>query len=171
MSETAVDRTGRALDLIPFIAKNPGWSVAELAVRFETTPSQIMKDLEMLFMCGLPGYSHLELIDLELDEDYVAVKNAQNLQRPRTFTYSEVVSLVLGLDLLIPQIPDELLRERAMNLQSRLRQHINEEEPSAWIVDSPAPPTENDLAISEAIKSGSAVSIEYRVLLVAIRSR
>ena len=88
MAETALERTGSALDLIPFISNNPGWSIAALAEKFDTTPSQIMKDLEMLFMCGLPGYSHLELIDLEIDEDYVSVRNAQNLGRPRQLSFA-----------------------------------------------------------------------------------
>jgi proteasome accessory factor C len=162
MSESAVERTGRALDLIPFIARNPGWSVAELAERFETSPSQIMKDLEMLFVCGLPGYSHLELIDLELDSDYVAVKNPQNLVKPRKFTFSEVVALILGFDALIPQIPDESLRNRATHLQSILRQHIYEQSPSALILDSPGPPSGIDLLMAETIESGGAVEIEYR---------
>ena len=59
MVETALERTSRALDLIPFVATNPGMTIEELAAKFESTPSQIFKDLEMLFMCGLPGYSHL----------------------------------------------------------------------------------------------------------------
>ena len=50
MAETALERTSRALDLIPFVAANPGLSIEELAIKFESTPSQIFKDLEMLFM-------------------------------------------------------------------------------------------------------------------------
>ena len=98
MSENAIDRTARALDLVPFISANPGWTIVDLAKKFSTSPEQIIKDLEMLFMCGLPGYSHSELIDLEIDLNYVAVRNPQNLDKPRRFTVTEVYALLLGLD-------------------------------------------------------------------------
>ena len=64
MAETALTRTARALDLVPFVIENPGISVEELAQEFQVTPTQMLADLSMIFMCGLPGYSTLEMIDL-----------------------------------------------------------------------------------------------------------
>ena len=162
MAETALERTERALDLIPFISTNPGWSIAALAEKFNTTPSQIMKDLEMLFMCGLPGYSHLELIDLEIDEDYVSVRNAQNLDRPRNFTYPEVVALLLGLDSVMNQIIEPQLLNRATQLRTRLSTFLGEQVSIATIVDERYEYSEFDLLIQNSMKSGCAVEIEYR---------
>ena len=59
MKETALDRVSRALNLIPFIAANPGLSILQIAERFDSTPAQISKDLTLLHMCGLPVYTHL----------------------------------------------------------------------------------------------------------------
>lgn len=162
MAESALDRTARALDLIPFISKNPGWSVTELAEKFETTPSQILKDLEMLFMCGLPGYTHLELIDLEIDEDYVAVKNAQNLEKPRNFSYSEVVALSLGLDSLMGQITESELIDRATRLKMKLGEFLGQEESIASVLSMESPFTDVDMVIAQSIKDGTAVEIDYR---------
>ena len=64
MSESALERTARALDLIPYLLEHQGASVAELAARFSVTELQITQDLTMLHMCGLPGYTPLELMDM-----------------------------------------------------------------------------------------------------------
>lgn len=120
MSESALDRVARALNLIPFISKNPGLSVLQIAERFNSTPTQISKDLTLLHMCGLPGYSHLELLDIDYeDPDYISVTEAQVLDQPRSLTQVEATTLVLGLQLLgeLSTNSDELsaitaLRER-----------------------------------------------------------
>jgi len=162
VAETALERTERALDLIPFISKNPGRSIAALAEKFDTTPSQIMKDLEMLFMCGLPGYSHLELIDLEIDEDYVAVRNAQNLGRPRQLSFAEVVALLLGLDSLMSQIIDPQLLDRAQKLRNRLSTFLGDRSAIAAVVNERFNFSDTDRLINASIGSGSALKIEYR---------
>ncbi len=116
-----VQRTERALNLIPFITNNPGLSIDEIAARFSAPAKEIFKDLEMLFMCGLPGYSHLELIDIELDDDYVAVRNPQNLDQPRKITSEEGISIILGLQILADLgVVSTESKERIELLQSRI---------------------------------------------------
>lgn len=97
MAETAIERIVRCLNLIPYIRKNPGISPDELARIFNTTPKIINKDLETLFMCGLPGYSHLELIDMSIEEDSVIVIEPQNLGTPPRFTKNEAISISVAL--------------------------------------------------------------------------
>jgi len=97
MADSAVTRTSRALDLIPFIVKHPGVSIAELAQAFSTTEYEISETLEIVFMCGLPGYTPLELIDLSKDDGFVSIIDPQNLNKPRNLQQLEAVSILLGL--------------------------------------------------------------------------
>jgi proteasome accessory factor C len=165
MSESAIERTSRALDLIPFVHQNPGFSIVELAEKFSTTPTQMFKDLEMLFMCGLPGYSHLELIDLEIDEDYVAVKNPQNLNKPRKLSLPEVTALILGLAAIQPLISDAALKEKSLSLQERLSKLISTQHRDqlasfsvkADLVESPF-----DSLMAQAVAEQKALLISYR---------
>ena len=46
MAESALERTARALDLIPFLSNNPGLTINEIAEKFASSPAQIFKDLE-----------------------------------------------------------------------------------------------------------------------------
>ena len=93
-------RTARLLDLVPFLNTHQGISLKELAQRFDVTPAQMSSDLTTLWMCGLPGYTPLELMDLEFESGYVTIRNAPTLAKPRSISFDEGVALILGLDLL-----------------------------------------------------------------------
>ena len=166
MAESAVDRTSRALDLIPFIHQNPGFTILELAEKFATTPGQIFKDLEMLFMCGLPGYSHLELIDLELDENYVAVNNPQNLGKPRKLSLPEVAALTLGLQAISPLISDPLMSMKCKKLQERLSAAVSSQHQAQLLNFS----VQGDIAITLHDALISSAAAEQRGLLITYRS-
>jgi len=100
-------RTARLLDLVPFLNTHQGIALKELAAHFDVTPTQMSADLMTLWMCGLPGYTPLELMDLEFESGFVTIRNAPTLAKPRTITFQEGVALLLGLDLVAASIPEE----------------------------------------------------------------
>jgi predicted DNA-binding transcriptional regulator YafY len=121
MAETALARTARALDLIPYILEHPGIGLVELATAFQTTTQQLVSDLNLLFICGLPGYTPLELIDLVFDDGFVSVIDPQVLNRPRTFTQSEVISLKLALSALAEFVGISAeMRNKVLEINERL---------------------------------------------------
>lgn len=93
-------RLARILDLIPFIFTHQGISIRELAERFGTSEKEILQDLDMLLDCGLPGHTPLEDIDVIFEDGFVYIRNAEQLQNPRTLTQAEIASLIMGLELL-----------------------------------------------------------------------
>lgn len=101
MVETAAIRALRSMDLIPFVLENPGVSIAELAEKFSVTQEQIKSDLQLVFMCGLPGYTPYDLIDVAFEDGIVSVIDPQVLNRPRNFSSNEIVVIALGLKMLI----------------------------------------------------------------------
>ncbi len=100
MVESAGKRALRTMDLIPFILENPGYSIKSLAERFSVTDAQIEKDLQLIFMCGLPGYTPYELIDIVFDDGIVTVVEPQVLDKPRRFSKNELIVVILGLRIL-----------------------------------------------------------------------
>ena len=95
-----LERTARLLDLVPYISSHQGISLKQLAKDFDVSQSQMTDDLTTLWMCGLPGYTPLELMDLDFESGYVTIHNAETLAKPRAVTFDEGVALLLGLDLL-----------------------------------------------------------------------
>jgi len=97
---TPLEQTARLLDLVPFLLSHQGISLTDLARHFKVNSDVIVDDLNTLWMCGLPGYTPLELIDLAFDSGFVTIRNAAPLAYVRTLSSSEIVALALGLDLL-----------------------------------------------------------------------
>lgn len=145
-------RTARLLDLVPYLHANQGISLEELAGDFGVSTSQIQTDLTTLWMCGLPGYTPLELMDLEFDSGYVTIRNAKTLSKPRKISVEEGLALLLGLELLQQRIPldREDLRKSIETLKDKLS---------------------NILGVQKAVNVSSGINVEViQPLLEAIRS-
>jgi proteasome accessory factor C len=122
-----LERTSRLLDLVPYINSHQGISIKELANVFDVTPAQMTSDLTTLWMCGLPGYTPLELMDLDFESGFVTIHNAETLSKPRAIAFDEAVALILGLDLLRTAVTAQRndLLERIDLLSQRLAALIN----------------------------------------------
>ena len=119
---TPLEKAARLLDLVPYISTHQGVALAELAAEFEVSESELLSDLNTLWMCGLPGYTPLELIDLEFESGYVSIRNAEILQRVRVLTKDELVVLLVGLDLLSKSVGSK--REDLVSAISALQMKI-----------------------------------------------
>ncbi len=99
MSETATDRLARVLGLVPYISRRPGVALADLAVEFGVGVPQIAADLDLLMVCGLPGYYPDDLIDVVLDEEggTVSIAFDAGIERPVRLTADEAVALTVAL--------------------------------------------------------------------------
>jgi proteasome accessory factor C len=158
-----LERTARLLDLVPYINSHQGISIKELAHVFEVTQAQMTSDLTTLWMCGLPGYTPLELMDLDFESGFVTIHNAETLSKPRAIAFDEGVALILGLDLLRSSISSDRkdLLERIDLLSQRLAVMINL--PSALSAASNVN-QEISLAIATALKTRMGLEITYHSL-------
>jgi proteasome accessory factor C len=119
-------RTARLLDLVPYLNSHQGISLKDLAQQFDVTVAQMSADLTTLWMCGLPGYTPLELMDLDFESGYVTIRNAATLAKPRAITFDEGVALILGLDLLSSSLSSDQaeLETSIANLKTRIASKI-----------------------------------------------
>jgi len=124
--ESGLARTARLLDLVPYLTTHQGIAISELAKTFNTTVKEITDDLNTLWMCGLPGYTPLELIDLEFESGFVSISNAETLAAPRALDRAEALSIYMGLDLLSAELggSNSLLVSEITNLQEQLRSQL-----------------------------------------------
>jgi proteasome accessory factor C len=99
------NRFERLLALIPFLQKFDGIELANAASLFDISEEQLVADLNLIWVCGLPGYSHLELIDVSYDSGFVSIDNAQTLARPLKLTFEEGSALLLAAETLLAIAP------------------------------------------------------------------
>ena len=155
---TPLEQTARLLDLVPFLLSHQGISLSDLAEYFKVDNDVIIDDLNTLWMCGLPGYTPLELIDLAFDSGFVTIRNAAPLSYVRTLSSSEIVALALGLDLLREN--SEHLgtgqSDRIDSLAKKLRDQIG-----VHISIAPSPTTAHRSVISTSIARRVPVDLTY----------
>lgn len=157
MVEKSLARTARALDLIPYVLEHQGIEIGVLAEKFGVSQNQIYEDLNLLFCCGLPGYTPLELIDIQFEEGIVTVSDPQILDQPRNFTKVELISILLALDVL-QSIAPKGLQEKITSLSDRLNRLSSKAE-LPYVVDAPMNEFMQDIQV--ALEKGINLRIEY----------
>jgi proteasome accessory factor C len=112
----SVAQLSRLLALIPWLLARPGVSVAEAAKEFGITPKQLERDLELAFMCGLPGHLPGDLIEVDFEGGRIHVGNADTIARPLRLGVDEAVALLVGLRALadVPGVHDRAVLESAL---------------------------------------------------------
>ena len=155
---TPVEKAARLLDLVPFISTHQGIELSELAKEFNLSEDELLSDLNTLWMCGLPGYTPLELIDLEFDSGYVSIRNAEVLQRVRLLTKQELVIILIGLDILRSSIDParEDLHVAISRLTNKIKEIVGNIATASPIVDSM-----HRAIIAQAIASRMDVKVNY----------
>ena len=99
-SRASADRLARLLNLVPYLLARPGIAVAEAAADLGVTERQLREDLELLWVCGLPGYGPGDLIDMAFDGDRVTITYDAGIDRPLRLTPDEALALVVALRML-----------------------------------------------------------------------
>ncbi|MCW2497691.1 YafY family protein [Jatrophihabitans sp.] len=91
------ERLPRLLALVPYLQARPGIRVAEAAADFGITEAQLRRDLQLLWLCGLPGHGPGDLIDLSFEGETISVIFDAGMSRPLRLTSEEALALVVAL--------------------------------------------------------------------------
>jgi predicted DNA-binding transcriptional regulator YafY len=97
MSGASTQRLSRLLAMVPWLLRRQGVSLEEAARHFGITEEQLVKDLQLLFVCGTPGHMPDDLIEAEWESGEVYVDNAEAISRPLRLAPDEAVALLVGL--------------------------------------------------------------------------
>ena len=111
MSKTA-RRLTRILSMVPWVIAHQGASVSEVCHRFGYTERELLEDLNLVFVCGLPGYGPGDLMVAYVENDEVIVDMAEYFSRPIRLTPAEALGLLASGSALVStsQAPDALER-------------------------------------------------------------
>lgn len=89
------ERVQRLLAIVPYVIRHPGTALEELSRLFEVDPGALARDLDLLFMTGLPPYGPGDLIDVDIEDGRVTIAMADYFARPLRLSPSEALSLYL----------------------------------------------------------------------------
>lgn len=100
----AKDQVARLLTLVPFLHAHGQVRLEDAATALGVPAEQLVKDLKVLLMCGLPGGYPDDLIDVDLDalegedaDGVIRVSNADYLARPLRLSPTEATAIIVAL--------------------------------------------------------------------------
>lgn len=152
--ERAAERLRKLLGMLPWLARERGCSIGELARRFDMPEREVVSLLELAACCGLPPYTPDRLMELIVSQDWVTADLGPHLSRPRRLTAAEgfAVAASARAILAVPGAdPDGALARALAKLEKVLGARLS--------VDLDEPPCLEDLR--RAAGEGRAVEIEY----------
>lgn len=93
-SERTVSRLSRILAMIPYVLERQVADVDDLLERFDYTRDQLTRDLNTVFVCGLPGYGPGDLMEAYIDEDDVIIDAADYFTNAPRLSPTEALGLL-----------------------------------------------------------------------------
>jgi proteasome accessory factor C len=97
VTAASAERLSRLLAMVPWLLQRQGVGLDEAARHFGITQAQLVKDLELLFVCGTPGHMPDDLIEADWEDGKVYLGNADYIARPLRLSVDEALALMVGL--------------------------------------------------------------------------
>lgn len=145
--------------MLPWVIANPGATVDEVCERFDYSPRQLAADLNLVFVCGLPGYGPGDLMVAYIDDDEVVVEMADYFSSAVRLSAPEALTLLAaGMAVMSSGQAPEALKSGVSKLQRLLLPDSAE----AFVVDL----TEPELVgrLRQAAAAGQVINIVYTAI-------
>ncbi|MFZ2511301.1 MAG: WYL domain-containing protein [Gordonia sp. (in: high G+C Gram-positive bacteria)] len=156
----APTRFSRLLAMVPYFQARQGIELAEAARDLGVSEQQLTKDLEQLFVCGLPGHVGGDLIDIQFWDGFVNVQFTAGMDHPLRLTGTEANVLLVALRMLLDS-------QGALDGDAIARAMVKVEAAAgstrAMVVDVDSVPAEHpaSAALRTAVADRRAVRLRY----------
>jgi proteasome accessory factor C len=141
------------LVMLPWLMERGEVPVAEMAERFGLTEAQLVSDIELVSMCGLPPYLD-ELIDVWIDEGMVSTGVPRVFTKPLRLTAPEGFALLAAA-----RVAMQLPGAEADGPLARALEKLAAALGDVVVVDQPQPPATAD--ITAAADRGARLRVTY----------
>ena len=91
---SAADRLGRILAMVPWIASQDRPRIDDVCARFGISRDDLLADLNVVFVVGLYPYTPDNLIEVDIDDDTVAISYTNFFERPLRLSRDEALALL-----------------------------------------------------------------------------
>ena len=153
----ATERLRRLLIILPWLMERGEVSVDEVAERFSVGVDDLIRDLELVSMCGLPPYVD-EMIDVFIDEGMIFVGIPRLFTRPLRLSEVEAFEL-LAAGRAAMQLPGADLDGALARGLGKIAMGLGEDDTGLLVV-TPTPAIVQEL--SQVIENRERVEVRYQ---------
>jgi proteasome accessory factor C len=166
MTANAQSQVERMLALVPYLRERDGIPVDQVARDFGVNPSQIVKDLKVLWFCGLPNSVTGDMIDIDMEaldgEGVIKLGNADYLTRPLRLAPHEALALIVALRALreVSALGERDAVDRALHKVEAASGEVSDQ---AAVVELTVDPedTHTRMAVEGALREKRQLDITY----------
>lgn len=156
----APTRFSRLLAMVPYFQARQGIELAEAARDLGVSQQQLTKDLEQLFVCGLPGHAGGDLIDIQFWDGFVNVQFAAGMDHPMRLTGTEANVLLVALRMLLDSqgaLDGDAIRRAMVKVEAAAGSS------RAMVVDADTAPVEHPASatLRSAVAGRRALRLRY----------
>lgn len=148
-------RVSGLLVMLPWLMRQEKVSIAEMAKQFDMNEADLIEDIEMASMCGIPPYTPFELTDMYIDEGYIYVGVNKRFNQNRKLSSSEAFGLGL-LAAAAQELPNFSRRRELRSALRKLKRVMR-----ADLVDVDVESSPFISVLSDACQSGERMNITY----------
>ncbi|HET9649009.1 MAG TPA: WYL domain-containing protein [Microlunatus sp.] len=163
---TSQAQVRRLLSLVPYLREHDGATMTDVAAAFGISVKTLRDDLNVLWMCGMPGLTPGDLIDIDMDavesEGKIHLSNADYLPRPLRLSTDEALALVLALRTL-REIAGPGRRDAVDRALVKLEAAAGHQRPVRAEVDVAAGREEIQARVTEGLQRGRRLDLTYDV--------
>ncbi len=147
------------LAVVPYLVKHPGTTIEEASALFSVDPRELRRDLDLLFMAGLPPYGPGDLIDVLVEDDgSIWISMANHFSRPLRLTRQEALAILVRATELAatPGVPEAPALDAAL---AKLRASLGEIDGIERYTEARAPAALDQ--VRAAAESHEQIRIDY----------
>lgn len=146
--------------MVPWIVARPGVPVAEVSERFGISEAEIIADLEVVWMVGLPPYTPDALVEVSMEDGRVWINYADFFSRPLRLTPAQGLAMLASSDALLSMPGTDPTGPLARALD-KLARTLDVDVDGALDIDLGAAGAEHLDPLRAAIERRTWVDIEY----------
>lgn len=146
------------LIILPWLMKRKRVRLAEVAKQFRMSEEDLIADLQMAAVCGVPPYTPDALVDVFIDEGWVVAEIPKLFSRPLRLTSAEMYA-VIAMVQAAQKLPGAPSRSVLMSAVAKLARLVPDSAEVPVVIDLPNDPQLQELQAAQ--QSSAELRIEY----------
>lgn len=145
---SASDRVAGLLIILPWLMKRNRVRLSEVAKQFRMSETDLVADLQMAAVCGVPPYTPDALVDVFIDDGWVVAEIPKLFSRPLRLTSAEMYAIIAMVEAAqhLPGSPSRSVLKTAVAKLARLMPETTE---APMMIDLPKDPLLQELQTAQ----------------------
>lgn len=152
---SAADRVRGLLVMLPWLLQRRRVKISDMAAQFDISEADLIADIELAAMCGVPPYTPFELTELLIDDGYIEVGVNVHFEQRLELSAAEAFALSL-MAAAAEDMPGFKKKKELKSALTKLGNLLGN-----GLLDVDVAPSEHLHLVSNAAETGEKVRIVY----------